>query len=58
MREDSQLDLRETLLMFYQYLTAVVFDMRLQDFTTDHSGSLVQKYSKYQVVDLAWLRLA
>ena len=39
--------------MFYKSLTAVVFDMCLQDFMTDHSGSMVQKYSKCQVVDLA-----
>ena len=42
-REDSQLDLRETLLMFYQFLIVVVFDTCLQDFMTDRSGSLVQK---------------
>ena len=35
--------LRKNLLMFYQFLTAVVFYMCLQDFMTDHSGSLVQK---------------
>ena len=46
--EDSQFNLRETLFMFYQFLTAVVFGMYLQevakkDFMTDRSGSLVQK---------------
>ena len=42
-REDLQLELRETLLMFYQFLTAVVFDICLQDFMIDRSGSLIQK---------------
>ena len=39
--------------MFYQFLTAVVFDMCLQDFMTDRCGSLVYR-SKCQAVDLPW----
>ena len=37
--EDLQLDLWETLRMFYQFFTAVVFDICLQEFMTDRSGS-------------------
>ena len=39
--------------MIYQFLTAVVFDMCLQGFMTDRSGSLVYR-SKCQAVCLAW----